>query len=43
MAPLSAPNRGMMFHSSSKLTSRQPPESTSAIRALYGKMKEGHS
>src|ERR1035438_2760160 len=25
---------GMMFHSSSKLTSRQPPESTSAIRAF---------
>jgi hypothetical protein len=24
-----------MFHTSSKLTSRQPPESTSAIRAFY--------
>ena len=38
MAPLSAPNRRMMFHTSSKLTSRQPPESTSAVWALYGQL-----
>jgi hypothetical protein len=27
-----------MFHTSSKPTSRRPPESTSAIRALYGQV-----
>ena len=30
----------MMFHTSSKLTSRQPPESTSAIRAFPVKLIE---
>ena len=29
---------GMMFHSSSELTSRHPPESTFAIRAFYVKL-----